>query len=133
MEQERGTLIHWDDSKGYGFLRPSNGTKDVFLHIKSLPHYQRRPQIGDALTYEVEVDEKERSIASSAKIKGLAWSYFTFTWVFFSLLFGTYVYLVFRQTLPFHPLSIYAAVSLLTIWSYSCDKRAAQMGLQAHP
>jgi uncharacterized membrane protein YsdA (DUF1294 family)/cold shock CspA family protein len=133
MKREQGTLFHWDDHKGYGFLRPNNGTKDVFLHVKSLPHYQRRPQIGDLLTYEIEVDEKERSYASSAKIKGLAWSHFTFIWVCFPLPFGAYVYLVFQQFLPFHPVSIYAAVSLLTIWAYSCDKRAAQIGLRRTP
>jgi uncharacterized membrane protein YsdA (DUF1294 family)/cold shock CspA family protein len=134
MKQERGTLIHWDDDKGYGFLRSNDGKKETFLHIRSLPHYQRRPQIGDVLKYEVEVDEKERPIASSAKIKGLAWSYFTFSWVFLSLLFGTYMYLAFRQILPFYPVfSIYAAVSLLTIWVYSCDKHAAQRGLRRTP
>jgi uncharacterized membrane protein YsdA (DUF1294 family)/cold shock CspA family protein len=134
MEREQGTLIHWDDDKGYGFLRSNNGKKDTFLHIKSLPHYQRRPQIGDVLKYEVEVDEKERPIASSAKIKGLAWSYFTFTWAIFPLLFGTYMYLAFRQILPFYLIfSIYAAVSLLTIWVYSCDKHAAQRGLRRTP
>jgi uncharacterized membrane protein YsdA (DUF1294 family)/cold shock CspA family protein len=133
MEREQGTLIHWDDDKGYGFLRSNNGKKETFLHIKSLPHYQRRPQIGDVLKYEVEVDENERPIASSAKIKGLAWSHFTFTWVFLSLLFGTYMYLAFRQILPFHPLLIYVAVSLLTILAYSRDKRAAQRRLRRTP
>ena len=133
MEREQGTLIHWDDYKGYGFLHPKNGMMDIFLHVKSLPHFQRRPQIGDLLTYEVEADEKGRYYASSSKIKGLAWSHFTCIWGCFSLLFGTYVYLAFQQILPFHPLSIYAAVSLLTIRAYSCDKRAAQIGLRRTP
>jgi uncharacterized membrane protein YsdA (DUF1294 family)/cold shock CspA family protein len=133
MEREQGTLIHWDDDKGYGFLRSNNGKKDTFLHVKSLPHYQRRPQIGDVLTYKVEVDYKERSYASSAKINGLAWSHFTFILFCLSLLFGTYVYLAFQQILPFHPISIYAAVSFLTIWAYSYDKRAAQIGLRRTP
>jgi len=133
MERKQGTLIHWDDDKGYGFICPTDGTKNAFFHVKSLPHYQRRPQIGDVLTYEDKVDDKERSYASSPKIKGLAWSYFTFIWLCLSLLFVIYVYLVSQQSLPFYPLSIYVAVSLLTIWAYSRDKRAAQAGLQRTP
>ena len=66
MEREQGTLIHWDDEKGYGFLRSNNGKKEIFLHIKALPHYQRRPKLGDVLTYAVQMDEKERPVALSA-------------------------------------------------------------------
>jgi uncharacterized membrane protein YsdA (DUF1294 family)/cold shock CspA family protein len=129
MKREQGTLIYWDDGKGFGFIRPSDGKQDIFLHVKSLPHYQRRPKIGDVLTYEVGVNKTQQTFASSAKIKGLAWSYFTFIWCCFTLAFGMYVFLVLQQRLSFHPLSIYAAMSLLTIWAYSRDKRAAQLGL----
>ncbi|MBU1564743.1 MAG: DUF1294 domain-containing protein [Proteobacteria bacterium] len=133
MERKQGTLTRWDDDKGYGFICPTNGTKDAFFHVKSLPHYQRRPKNGDVLTYEDKVDEKKRLYASSPKIKGLAWSYFTFIWLCLSLFFVIYVCLVFQRILPFHLLSIYAAMSLLTIWVYSLDKRAAQAGLQRTP
>jgi cold shock CspA family protein len=70
MEREQGTLIHWDDDKGYGFLRSNNGKKDTFLHIKSLPPYQRRPQIGDVLTYEIEVDEGKGRLHPLPKSRG---------------------------------------------------------------
>ena len=128
MEREKGTLSRWDDEKGYGFIRPHNGKEDIFLHVKSLPHYQRRPKEGDVLTYGVEVDEKQRYYAFPAKIKGLAWSLFSMSCLGVLFLFAVYLYLVFRQTLPFHPLAIYAAMSLVAIWAYSRDKRAAQSG-----
>jgi cold shock CspA family protein len=63
MEREQGTLIHWDDDKGYGFLRSNDGKQETFLHIKALSLYQRRPRIGDVLTYAVQMDEKERPTA----------------------------------------------------------------------
>jgi uncharacterized membrane protein YsdA (DUF1294 family)/cold shock CspA family protein len=126
MQREKGTLISWDDDKGYGFIRSHNGKKDIFLHVKSLPHYQRRPIIDDILTYEISVDEKQQLYARYARIKGIAWSPFTIIWLGITLLFGIYVYFVIRQTFPFHPLAIYVAMSLLTIWLYSRDKSAAQ-------
>lgn len=127
MEKEKGTLIRWNNDKGYGFIRSHKENKDIFLHVKSLPHYQRRPKIDDVITYEVDVDEKQQYYARSAKIKGLAWSQFTILFFSSTLLFGIYVYLVFSQRISFHPLSIYAAMSILTIWAYSRDKSASQI------
>ena len=72
-------------------------------------------------------------IATSTRIKGLAWSPFTLAWGGLLLLFGVYCYLALQQTLPFHPVAIYAAMSLLTIWAYSYDKRAAQLGFWRTP
>ena len=128
MDRDKGTLVSWNDDKGYGFIRPHNNKEDIFLHVKSLPHHQRRPKVNDALTYEVGVGENRQHYARSAKIKGVAWSYFTTLWPSIAILFGIYVYFVIQQKLPFHPLAIYVAMSLLTIWAYSRDKRAARLG-----
>ncbi|WP_300464889.1 DUF1294 domain-containing protein [Desulfobacula sp.] len=128
MKTEKGTLISWNNDKGYGFIRPYNNTKDIFFHVKSLPHYQRRPKVKDVLMYEVGIDEKQQHYAHSVKIKGIAWSYFTIIWPSMTLLFGLYVYFVLQQKLSFHPLAIYAGMSLLTIRAYSRDKRAARLG-----
>jgi len=133
MEREKGTLVSWNNDKGYGFIRPYNNKKDVFLHVKSLPHHQRRPKINDVLTYKVGVNEKRQHYARSAKIRGIAWSYFTILWPSITLLFGIYVYFVIQKKLTFHPLAIYAAMSLFTIWAYSRDKRAARLGTWRTP
>ncbi len=133
MEREKGTLISWNNDKGYGFIRPDNNKEDIFLHVKSLAHNQRRPKVKDVLMYEVDVDEKQQHYAHSAKIKGIAWSYFNIIWFSITILFGIYVYFVLQQKLPFHPLAIYAAMSLLTIWAYSRDKRAARLGAWRTP
>ncbi len=105
----------------------------IFLHVKSLPHHQRRPKVNDVLTYEVGVDEKQQHYARSAKIEGIAWSYFTIIWLGVTILFGIYVYFVLQQKFPFHPPAIYAAMSLLTIRAYGRDKRAARLGTWRTP
>ncbi len=133
MERETGTLITWNNEKGYGFIRPHNEKEDIFFHVKSLPPFQRRPKIGDVVTYDVDVDEKKRYYACAAKIKGMAWSRFTMLWFCLTLVLGTYLALVVQHILPFHPVAIYAAMSLLTIWCYHRDKRAAQLGLWRTP
>ncbi len=127
MGREKGTLIRWDDAKGYGFIRSYHGDMEIYLHIKALPIYQRRPKVGDVVTYRRKMDEKGRYYTLDANIKGLAWSFFTLAWIFLVLLFGIYVLLLVQQKLPFHLLAIYAGMSLWTIWAYISDKRAAQL------
>ncbi|OQX25524.1 MAG: hypothetical protein BWK80_15180 [Desulfobacteraceae bacterium IS3] len=132
--REKGKLVRWNDEKGYGFIRPYKGNnEDIFFHVKSLQHYQRRPQINDILTYDVALDENQKCYACDAKIEGVAWSIFTVIWLVATLLFGIYVYFVIRQLFPFHPLAVYAAMSLLTIRAYSRDKSAAQSGKRRTP
>ena len=35
-EQNKGTVKWFNDKKGYGFITPSNGDKDLFVHHTSL-------------------------------------------------------------------------------------------------
>lgn len=66
-----GQLIKWKDDRGFGFIKPNDGGKEVFLHISALKKTNRRPQVGDTILYErvVEVDGKIR--AANASIQGI--------------------------------------------------------------
>ncbi len=126
MGREKGTLIRWNDAKGFGFIQPDHGKKEIFLHIKMLPHYQRRPKVGDILYYEVETDDSGRLLADPARIKGLALSAFTSLCGLSGILFALYLILVAKDVLPLHIGAFYVLMSLVTIAAYSFDKRAAE-------
>ena len=49
----KGTLKSWNDERGYGFIVPTNGEADVFLHISELPKDGTHPTVGEKLTYEL--------------------------------------------------------------------------------
>ncbi|HBY64582.1 MAG TPA: cold-shock protein [Solibacterales bacterium] len=59
-----GKLDKWNDDRGYGFITPTRGGEPVFVHISAFPRDGRRPQVGEALTFEVEPagDGKKRAI-----------------------------------------------------------------------
>lgn len=51
-----GTLTKWNDDRGFGFITPTNGGPEVFVHISVFPKDGRRPTIGERLTFEIETD-----------------------------------------------------------------------------
>jgi len=50
-----GTVKFFNESKGFGFITPSNGGKDLFVHVTGLIDQIRE---GDEVTYEVEEGKK---------------------------------------------------------------------------
>ncbi|CAH1673519.1 MAG: cold-shock protein [Chelatococcus sp.] len=54
-----GTVKWFNDQKGYGFIQPDNGGKDVFVHISAV---QRSGLVGlvegQKVSYDVEADRR---------------------------------------------------------------------------
>lgn len=67
----KGVLKTWKDDRGFGFIQPDNGDKDIFVHISSLRGMARRPNRGDILFYEVEQDQGGKFKAVNARIEGV--------------------------------------------------------------
>ena len=53
-----GTLVKWDDARGFGFVRPIEGGADVFVHITSFPFGTGRPDVGEQVSFEIEESDK---------------------------------------------------------------------------
>lgn len=51
----QGTVKFFNDDKGYGFITPDEGGKDIFVHIKSC---NGEIAENDVVTYEVEETHK---------------------------------------------------------------------------
>ena len=68
---QRGTLKKWDDDRGFGFIKPDQGSKDIFLHINALPRNIRRPKIGDIIIYELKQEKDGKFRAYKASIQGV--------------------------------------------------------------
>lgn len=59
-----GTVKWYNPTKGFGFIAPEGGTKDVFLHVSSVEAAGHGdPQEGDRLSYDVEQGRDGRESA----------------------------------------------------------------------
>ncbi|MBD2091658.1 cold shock domain-containing protein [Microcoleus sp. FACHB-1515] len=66
----KGQLVTWKDDRGFGFIQPSEGGKEVFLHISQVKTVTRRPQVGDTIFYQLATDQAGKIYASNARIVG---------------------------------------------------------------
>lgn len=54
-----GTVVRFDRRRGYGFIQPDDGAEDVFVHQNNINMEGFRfLQVGEKVTYELEVGEK---------------------------------------------------------------------------
>jgi CspA family cold shock protein len=54
-----GTVKWYNETKGYGFIQPDNGGKDVFVHATALERAGMRGLAeGQKVSYEVESDRR---------------------------------------------------------------------------
>jgi CspA family cold shock protein len=52
---QQGTVKFFNTGKGFGFITPDNGGKDVFVHVSGLRDEIRE---GDKVTFDVENGQK---------------------------------------------------------------------------
>ena len=59
-----GTVKWFNATKGFGFIQPDAGGKDVFLHISAVERSgMGNPQEGQKISYEIEQDRQGRASA----------------------------------------------------------------------
>ncbi len=67
---QKGQLTTWKDERGFGFIKPDEGGKEVFLHISAVKGAGRRPRVGDTILYEKLAQPDGKLRAAKASIQG---------------------------------------------------------------
>jgi CspA family cold shock protein len=65
-----GTVKFFNSQKGYGFIQPDDGGKDVFVHISAVERSGiPNPDEGQKLTYDLEQDRQGRTAATNLRVE----------------------------------------------------------------
>ena len=126
----RGKLTKWKDDRGFGFITPMRGGRQVFVHIKAFTNQHRRPIGNEFVTYETVSDDTGRLRAEHVEFVGDDSINAAGGWTIaltIALLFLIFVgVLVFIGQLPFVVLALYVVLSVISFLVYRHDKSAAQ-------
>lgn len=132
-DRQTGTLVQWDDAKGYGFIAPDGGAARLFVHIHAFAARAQRPVVGERLSFEAGRDAqgKPRALAVKA-IKAPPAPATPRDRQRVLLLIPAFAALVLTVHLlwrvPNWLWGIYCAMSMATFIVYALDKRAARRG-----
>jgi CspA family cold shock protein len=59
-----GTILRFDDIRGYGFIEPADGTEDVFVHANDFGDSRHMVRAGLRVQYEVAQSDRGPKVAS---------------------------------------------------------------------
>lgn len=130
----KGKISSWNDDKGYGFITPLAGGKQVFIHVSALSNRHRRPGLNEVITYSMSSDKQGRPCAANATLAGdklirRSPKRRSRTAILFSVVFLAAISLLaVTDNLSRFLVIGYAALSLIAFVAYAIDKSAAQRG-----
>jgi uncharacterized membrane protein YsdA (DUF1294 family)/cold shock CspA family protein len=138
----KGTLVKWNDLKGFGFIRAEGNPDDLFVHISAFKRGNvRRPEAGDTVRFRPS-DMPGKKRVSFARIEGVEYepaepkpvapkpfvlsprprSWLTNVLILLPLMFSGYLLIMARNPLPFF---CYVTLSILAMFIYGTDKAHA--------
>jgi uncharacterized membrane protein YsdA (DUF1294 family)/cold shock CspA family protein len=138
-----GTLTSWNDERGFGRIESSQGGEPIFLHVSAWPCGSGRPQLGQTVTFAVELGPKgkrakdvqllqvRRPARPSERAARAQWG----TATLFAIPVFLLVYVVIAATwkLPLWVAGLYLVLSAATFVAYAADKSAAANGAWRTP
>lgn len=138
-----GTLTAWNDERGFGRIESTQGGEPIFVHVSAWPRGASRPQLGLAVTFEVEIGPKgkraknvqllqvRRRPRESERSGRAPWG--TATLFAIPVFLLVYVAVAAVWKLPLWVAGLYVGVSAATFFAYAADKSAASSGAWRTP
>ena len=65
-----GKLSRWNDDRGFGFITPTLGGDDVFVHASAFPRDGKAPRLHETLSFEVELNKEGKKRATRVRRPG---------------------------------------------------------------
>lgn len=132
--RSRGRLVNWNDERGFGFITPSDGSGDVFVHASAFVKEGRHIEIGHEYEFDIETgkDGKRKAKRIKAIIPEKAGPSLFAAIVQRGprfLVIPAFLFIVVAvatvQPIPASWLIVYGVASVACFAGYGLDKRAA--------
>lgn len=131
--QQQGKITMWNDKKGFGFIKPKQGGKNVFFHISQVANKGYRPAKNTSVTYTLSYDDQQRPRATNVEFTSTP----TYPSLIPTAISSVFLIILIIVTLIFHkPLWIpisYVIISSITFFAYYIDKAEAMRREQRVP
>jgi uncharacterized membrane protein YsdA (DUF1294 family)/cold shock CspA family protein len=134
MNMQIGTILNWNEEKGFGFIAPKSGGKTIFAHINDYSRMHKSPFKGLEVQYLLSADQKGRRCAVEVcPLKGNKKSNRGLKQKSFSMiLFSGFAYVLFvlynSKSIPLELVGLYTVMSVIAFIIYAKDKNAAEYG-----
>lgn len=135
----KGAVVKWNEDKGFGFIEPSDGGPDLFVHYDCFVHQVRQPQVGDTVFFDRKTNTDGKSRAYRVLFIGerdprrMDWLLDTmYSLCSFAFLAFMAILVYAKQLAPIY-LILYIGFSALTFFLYWYDKRKARKEEQRIP
>lgn len=128
----QGKITFWKNEKGYGFITPSSGAKQVFVHISSFRSRDEQPRINQLVSFDLSTDKQGRPcavrvVAAGEKMPDEIKRNDSSLWMLGAAFFLVLVVVsVLAGYISPAVLMIYLVMSVVTFLVYAVDKSAAQ-------
>lgn len=129
---DQGVIKEWNDERGFGFITSQNESGNVFVHVSSFPKRERRPVVGDVVSYNLKTDARGRFQADSVSYikKSLQFDGYLFCNFLFMVIAAGFLAVLALSSyygyLPFIVCGFYIIISAVTFFAYTIDKSAAE-------
>lgn len=138
-----GILTSWNDDRGFGYIESTQGGEPIFVHVSAWPRGSGRPQLKQAVSFEVEVGPKgkrarniailqsRRASRRSERASRAEWGTATLFALPAFLVIYAGVAILWKP--PLWVAALYIVASVVAFVAYAADKSAAATGAWRTP
>jgi uncharacterized membrane protein YsdA (DUF1294 family)/cold shock CspA family protein len=132
MARFEGSLVSWNSERGFGFIKPKSGDRDVFVHVRDLQFKGKTPLIGETIFYDITQRNDGKYRAVNAYVigtihrKSIIYSILIgFNFILIAIPFILSLYII---NITYYPLVLYSILSLICFFVYVYDKQMSIRG-----
>ena len=124
----KGTVVSWNEAKGFGFIKPEGNKKEIFAHINDFKSRIPKNIVGEEVTFNASKDDKGRLCAANIKTNKPKknTSLLSIAYIPVIAFVAAIGFPIYKKEYPIEIAYWVGTLSLITIFYYARDKAKAQ-------